>query len=137
MSSDNQPMITRGPCTSCLRPMPVRLDGCVRSHGPVNTRCPGSGRPLLHPDSLESSTDGAQSPSTSPLQGSPFQVTHHLSYNLPLLIRLLSASIAPLSRFSSAYLVLHGMRQPGSSHWFLKSQLLRTATNLGNTSLPL
>ena len=34
-------------CAACNRAMPLRRDGNMRIHGPVNDRCQGSGRPPL------------------------------------------------------------------------------------------
>ena len=37
-----------GTCASCGKSMPIRLDGNIRTHGPVSSRCPGSGIPPCH-----------------------------------------------------------------------------------------
>ena len=37
---------SNGLCAVCLRSMPLRKDGAVRVHGPVVSRCPGSGKQL-------------------------------------------------------------------------------------------
>lgn len=49
-----------GMCAACGKPMPIRLDGNVRTHGPVSSRCPGSGMTPGH----ASATPPASRPSS-------------------------------------------------------------------------